>query len=112
MWDSVLRRTGFRGVETEVHDCDDEEMYSFSVMSSTAAAPPPKFEFDISLVTVSDVPADWLDRLRLNVRRTVSDHETEVRALAFHTLAEPPRVKHFLEAASAVEATRPDPPGP
>jgi MFS family permease len=54
----------------------------------------------------------WLDRLRLNVRRTVADHDVEVRALAFHTLPEPPRVKHFLEAASAVEATRPDPPAP
>jgi len=46
----------------------------------------------------------WLDRLRLNKRRTVSDHEIEVRALAFHQAADPPRVRHFLEAASAVRA--------
>ena len=53
----------------------------------------------------------WLDRLRLNVRRTVSDHEVEIRALAFHGLPEPPRIRHFLEAGAAVEA-RPDPPAP
>lgn len=36
MWDRVLKSTGFAGVELEVHDCEDEEFYSFSVMSSTA----------------------------------------------------------------------------
>ncbi|KAH6612883.1 hypothetical protein B0J18DRAFT_473798 [Chaetomium sp. MPI-SDFR-AT-0129] len=68
MWDSVLQRTGFRGVEAEVHDCDDEDLYSFSIMTSTATPPRPKFDFDISLVTVGDdVPADWLDQLRLSI---------------------------------------------
>ncbi|KAI0912850.1 hypothetical protein F4823DRAFT_632847 [Ustulina deusta] len=35
-WNSVLRDTGFSGIEVEVHDCEDEDFYSFSVMSSTA----------------------------------------------------------------------------
>ncbi|KAJ4286910.1 hypothetical protein N0V88_007855 [Collariella sp. IMI 366227] len=68
MWDSVLQRTGFRGVEAEVHDCDDEELYSFSVMASTAVTPPPKFDFDIGLVMASSsTPEPWLEQLRLSI---------------------------------------------
>lgn len=68
MWDRVLHRTGFRGVEAEVRDCDDDELYSFSVMSSTAVSNPPKFDFDIALVTAtSSVPEDWVDQLRLSI---------------------------------------------
>ena len=68
MWDRVLHRTGFRGVEAEVHDCDDEELYSFSVMSSTAVCTPPKFDFDIALVTAStSAPEPWIDQLRLSI---------------------------------------------
>ena len=68
MWDRVLHRTGFRGVEAEVHDCDDEELYSFSVMSSTAVFNPPKFDFDIALVTTTpSTPEPWIDQLRLSI---------------------------------------------
>ncbi|KAL2166565.1 hypothetical protein VTG60DRAFT_2512 [Thermothelomyces hinnuleus] len=68
MWDRVLHQTGFRGVETEVHDCDDDELYSFSVMSSTAVSDPPKFGFDIAIVTAGrSVPESWIDRLRLSI---------------------------------------------
>ncbi|KAL2128609.1 hypothetical protein VTI74DRAFT_8937 [Chaetomium olivicolor] len=68
MWDSVLHRTGFRGVEAEVHDCDDDELYSFSIMSSTAVSAPPKFDFDIVLVSAStSAPEPWLDQLCLSI---------------------------------------------
>lgn len=68
MWDRVLHRTGFRGVEAEVRDCDDDELYSFSVISSTAASNPAKFDFDIALVTASrNTPEPWLDQLRLSI---------------------------------------------
>ena len=68
MWDSVLHRTGFRGVEAEVHDCDDDELYSFSVISSTVAGRPPKFDFEISFVTgTTSVPELWLDQLRVSI---------------------------------------------
>lgn len=43
----------------------------------------------------------WLDHLRQNHRRTVEDHELEVRALAFHQSATSPRVRHFLETDTA-----------
>ena len=69
MWDRVLHRSGFRGVEAEVRDCDDDELYSFSVISSTATAPaPPAFDFDIKFVTASAVtPEVWLDKLRVSI---------------------------------------------
>ncbi|KAK3946253.1 reducing type I polyketide synthase [Diplogelasinospora grovesii] len=40
LWDTVLRRTGFSGLDMQVKDCEDEENYMFSVMCSTAAAAP------------------------------------------------------------------------
>jgi NADPH:quinone reductase-like Zn-dependent oxidoreductase len=68
MWDRVLHRTGFNGVEAEVRDCDDDELYSFSVVSSTAVSNPPKFDFDIALVTASkSTPDSWIDQLRLSI---------------------------------------------
>lgn len=68
MWDRVLHRSGFRGVETEVRDCEDDELYSFSVMSSTALGPPPKFDFDISFITpATGIPDNWLDQLSVSI---------------------------------------------
>ncbi|EAQ88528.1 hypothetical protein CHGG_05147 [Chaetomium globosum CBS 148.51] len=68
MWDRVLHKTGFRGVEAEVRDCDDDELYSFSVVSSTAVTSAPKFDFDIALVTAGpSAPDSWIDQLRLSI---------------------------------------------
>jgi NADPH:quinone reductase-like Zn-dependent oxidoreductase len=68
MWDRVLHRTGFKGVEVDIHDCDDDELYSFSVVSSTAVSNPPKFDFDIALVTATtSAPDSWVDQLRLSI---------------------------------------------
>lgn len=68
MWDRILRQTGFRGVEADVHDCDDDELYSFSVISSTVASTPPKFDFDIAFVTATgSIPECWLDQLRVSI---------------------------------------------
>jgi NADPH:quinone reductase-like Zn-dependent oxidoreductase len=68
MWDRVLHKTGFRGVEAEVRDCDDDELYSFSVVSSTAVTNAPKFDFDIALVTAgTSAPDSWIDQLRLSI---------------------------------------------
>lgn len=68
MWDHVLHRAGFRGIEAEVRDCDDNDLYAFSVMSSTAVTPSPKFDFDIAFVTASNsTPAPWLDQLKVSI---------------------------------------------
>ncbi|KAK4227024.1 putative polyketide synthase [Podospora fimiseda] len=68
MWDQVLYQTGFRGIESEVRDCDDDELYAFSVISTTAATPPPKFDFDIAFVTTtSSIPVTSLDQLKVSI---------------------------------------------
>lgn len=68
MWDRVLHRSGFRGVEAEVRDCEDDDLYAFSVMSSTALTSTPAFDFEISFVTPSaSVPDTWLDQLRVSL---------------------------------------------
>lgn len=68
MWDRVLHRSGFRGVETEVRDCEDNDLYAFSVMSSTASTNHPVFDFDISFITANnDATATWLDQLRVSI---------------------------------------------
>ncbi|KAK3991082.1 putative polyketide synthase [Cladorrhinum sp. PSN332] len=68
MWDQVLHQSGFRGIEAEVRDCDDDELCPFSVISTTAAAPAPKFDFDIAFVTTSSsIPAPSLDQLKVSI---------------------------------------------
>lgn len=68
MWDRVLHRTGFSGIEAEVRDCDDDDLYAFSIMSSTVAAPSPKFGFDIAFVTATpSTPTSLLDQLRVSI---------------------------------------------
>lgn len=68
MWDRVLHRSGFRGVEAEVRDCEDDDLYAFSVMSSTALTSTPAFDFEISFITPSaSVPDTWLDQLRVSL---------------------------------------------
>lgn len=67
MWDSVLQKTGFGGIEMEVHDCEDEQFYSFSVISTTV---PKEVEaeagdLDTVIVTGEDTPpSEWLGALQ------------------------------------------------
>ncbi|KAK0741973.1 hypothetical protein B0T21DRAFT_408828 [Apiosordaria backusii] len=68
MWDRVLNRTGFSGIDTEIRDCDDDDLYAFSVITSTAATGPPKFDFDIAFVTANpSMPSPWLDQLSVSI---------------------------------------------
>jgi len=91
MWDNVLKQTGFRGIEAEVHDCNDDEFYSFSVISSAAARPPPQLDFEIVFVTPNCSPPDfWLDQLNVSIGlvtwtvprvctlEDLSDHENKI----------------------------------
>ncbi|KAL1841095.1 hypothetical protein VTJ49DRAFT_7426 [Mycothermus thermophilus] len=71
MWDRALNRTGFNGVEVEVRDCDDDELYAFSVIASTAAVPNlPRFDVNVSIVVAARSKAvldPWIDDLRLSL---------------------------------------------
>lgn len=44
----------------------------------------------------SFIVESWAEHLRQHARATVSDREAEEAALAFHTGAEPPAVRHFI----------------
>lgn len=64
MWNRVLLETGFNGIETEVHDCEDENLYCFSVIMATANSKPPKFNSKVALVTQGPAPKPWLHALQ------------------------------------------------
>ncbi|KAH8430189.1 uncharacterized protein LDX57_007859 [Aspergillus melleus] len=75
LWDRVLKVTGFSGIDVNVHDCESEELYSFSVMMSTAQS-----ERQNSLlgpvVLVSDTIAreqTWMKMLQESVAATTGE---------------------------------------
>ncbi|KIM94092.1 hypothetical protein OIDMADRAFT_207730 [Oidiodendron maius Zn] len=70
MWDRVLHKTGFGGVEIEVHDCNDEELYCFSVIMATADPNPSNFNSDIKLIAQSSTPYEWLDNLKSSIAKS------------------------------------------
>lgn len=78
MWNSVLQKTGFGGVETEVHDCESEELYSFSVMMSTATYSSRPSSADVVIITRDPGPSEsWLREVRAafaKVTGTVPGH--------------------------------------
>ena len=50
-WGRVLHHTGFNGVDVDVHDCESEELYSFSCILTTAISKNPTLGSDVMLVT-------------------------------------------------------------
>ena len=69
MWDRVLRETGFDGAEVEVHDCESEELYSFSCILSTAIPKSPMFNSDVVLVIQDSAPRSWLEALQSSITK-------------------------------------------
>ncbi|KAL8962976.1 MAG: hypothetical protein Q9183_005069, partial [Haloplaca sp. 2 TL-2023] len=65
-WNQILQGTGFTGVDLELHDCEDEDMYSMStIMSTSLPTPLPSLPPGSDVVIVSsdgDPPRQgWLD---------------------------------------------------
>ncbi|OBT75234.1 Type I Iterative Polyketide synthase (PKS) [Pseudogymnoascus sp. 05NY08] len=67
MWDRGLRETGFSGVDIEVPDCDEPDLYSYSVIVSTANSQSTKLNSDIVLVTRNLTPISWMDALSTSI---------------------------------------------
>lgn len=70
MWDRALQNTGFGGIEMEVHDCEDEEFYSFSVISATVPkeAGTEPADLDTVIVTGDETPpSEWLGALQTSL---------------------------------------------
>ncbi|KAL2862548.1 uncharacterized protein BJX67DRAFT_296391 [Aspergillus lucknowensis] len=73
-WDETLKATGFSGVDFEVRDCQSDDMYMVSLMTSTAGPVPKPSLQDadpIVLVTRRDAPAEqtWLEALQANLEK-------------------------------------------
>lgn len=54
-------------METEVHDCEDEDLYTFSVVTSTATPNAPRFDPNVVLVTGSTPPGSWLSGVQFSI---------------------------------------------
>lgn len=82
MWNRVLRKTGFSGLDVEVHDCDDEDRYSHSFIMSTATE---KFvqetQQEVTIVHVGTPPPDlWTRKLRKSIE-TITHSVVSVETL-------------------------------
>ena len=66
-WDKILKGAGFTGVDLEVHDCESEELYSFSTIMATAQPSQPQklATQDVIIVTCNErpLPDDWKETL-------------------------------------------------
>jgi NADPH:quinone reductase-like Zn-dependent oxidoreductase len=69
-WDRVLRGAGFSGLDLDVHDCESEEIYSFSVLMSTAQFDEPSNPRFDPVVLVSGGTSSYRDEAWL---RTLQD---------------------------------------
>ncbi|KAJ4343988.1 hypothetical protein N0V95_006473 [Ascochyta clinopodiicola] len=64
IWNEVLQSNGFSGVDMEVRDCESDAVYSYSVMTASAASKSPLYHPDvvIAIPTIAP-PREWLDSL-------------------------------------------------
>ncbi|KAL4922536.1 hypothetical protein BDW62DRAFT_54743 [Aspergillus aurantiobrunneus] len=62
-WQVALKSTAFDGIDMELHDCEDEDFYAFSVLMASAAIPEPARYPQFTIVYKEMPPAKWLDRL-------------------------------------------------
>lgn len=65
-WGDALKRTGFSGLDVDVRDCEDQDLYATNLLMSTAVNPaPPTFDTKVILVVGHSTPqAAWLDELK------------------------------------------------
>ncbi|CAI7653198.1 unnamed protein product [Penicillium pancosmium] len=62
-WRAALKSTGFDGIDLELHDCEDEEFYAFSVLMASAVTPEPARYPAITVVYKEMPPTTWLSKL-------------------------------------------------
>ncbi|QQK46332.1 Lovastatin diketide synthase LovF [Penicillium digitatum] len=64
-WDRVLKAAGFSGLDLDVHDCESEETYSFSVIMSTAQPEEPSISHAEPAVIVTGDTSSYQDEVWL-----------------------------------------------
>ncbi|KAG0646234.1 Highly reducing polyketide synthase [Hyphodiscus hymeniophilus] len=69
-WNHVLLSNDFSGVETELRDCDNDDISTFSSMLSTATSNTTSFDLEVALVSSSPgPPASWLEHLGSSISK-------------------------------------------
>jgi acyl transferase domain-containing protein/NADPH:quinone reductase-like Zn-dependent oxidoreductase len=64
-WSDVLQKSGFNGLDVDVHDCESDDLYSYSVIVSSADAPAPVYNPEVVIAVSSPAPPqEWLNTLR------------------------------------------------
>ena len=85
-WGKVLKSNGFDGLDLDLHDCEDEQFYSTSVIMATATNTAARnFDSNISIITGSTAPpATWSKAVQESVFKitgatpTIENLETAV----------------------------------
>lgn len=62
-WQIAMKSTGFDGIDMELHDCEDEHFYAFSVLLASAAIPDPVIYPQFTIVYKEMPPTKWLNKL-------------------------------------------------
>lgn len=78
MWSRTLKSTGFSGLDVEVHDFQDEEIYSHSLIISTAVDDKAfVLEHDIGIIQAGTSPPDtWVEELRDSLKAATKSNVT------------------------------------
>ena len=82
MWDRVLQSTGFSGLDVEVHDCEDEDKYSHSLIISTAKEDDPLvLQHGLTVVHADAPPPEaWMEDLQRSLE-TITNSAVSVETL-------------------------------
>jgi len=70
-WDTVLRATGFSGVDFEIGDCEQLDFQSMNIILASAATTP-LYPSSISIVYTRTPPESWLNQLVESIRAQTS----------------------------------------
>jgi SAM-dependent methyltransferase len=77
LWRETSIVTGFRGLDAEVGDCDDDEHYTYSTMLVTASPASPRYPEELAIVVPPGIPRTWLENLKASITSSTGIPTTE-----------------------------------
>ena len=75
LWDTVLQRNGFSGLDLQVRDCEDDDKYVIDVLVSTVlrkVSDPPRGQVAVICSQQQQPPRPWLDQLLRDIKANTS----------------------------------------
>jgi hypothetical protein len=63
-----VKDSGFDGIDMELHDCEDEYFYAFSVLMASAVIPDPVIYPQFTIVYKEMPPTKWLNKLITSIQ--------------------------------------------